>query len=413
MATQIGPVLDVQFPPYIRAVINALKPFMIDVQSVLQLDCLSNGMLDFFMSWIVRVFIIPALLLIGVGILYCYERRKVGASAASGSFKSNTWLVVFLCYPGVCNRAFSMLNCRQVGENLAVLIKDYSIECSTSKHNVFQIVAVVYVVVIAFGIPVVMATLMVRRMREYGGGGSGSTRFVARRVADEMKLDDSVAADAIRDCNTGREYSFLVNTFKPQYYYWEGIDMLRKLLLVGMLVITGRGSIAQLFLALVISFVSFALQVRVTSFRHPEDNVLKAAVEVHIFLLVAVALVLKGLRSEAGGERVPEEFCDVVLIASFVVGVPCAFLWAVSRKKSMMEQALREAAVTVMDEQSPAARRRAIKLLQLGLTMNDDMRLLAAYFSKLDAMVNKMTHVSDFFMRSSCCHDFANSVAFF
>merc|ERR1740117_1910425 len=59
----------------------------------------------------------------------------------------------------------------------------------------------------------------------------------------------------------------------------------------------------------------------------------------------------------------------------------------------MMEQALREAAVSIADEQSAAARKRAIQLLQLGLTTNDDMRLLAAYFSKLDAMVNKMSHV--------------------
>ena len=58
-----------------------------------------------------------------------------------------------------------------------------------------------------------------------------------------------------------------------------------------------------------------------------------------------------------------------------------------------MEQALREAAVSVADEQSVAARQRAIRLLQLGLTTNDDMRLLAQYFAKLDALVNKMNHV--------------------
>ena len=146
----------------------------------------------------------------------------------------------------------------------------------------------------------------------------------------------------------------------------------------------------------------------------------------HIFLLVSIALVLKGLRSEAGGERVPEVAYDFLLIASFVsarqllivrsflrnssshrhprfincrviiltfimmqmIGIPGAFVWAVSRKKAMMEQALHEAAVTITDEQSAAARQRAIRLLQLGLTSNDDMRLLAQYFSKLDAMVN-------------------------
>ena len=39
--------------------------------------------------------------------------------------------------------------------------------------------------------------------------------------------------------------------------------MIRKLLLVGMLLIAGRGSVAQLFCAVVISFVSFSLQVKV------------------------------------------------------------------------------------------------------------------------------------------------------
>ena len=51
---------------------------------------------------------------------------------------------------------------------------------------------------------------MVRRMRDYAGA-SASERFVTRCVADELKLADRVAADAMRDVTTGREYSFLVN----------------------------------------------------------------------------------------------------------------------------------------------------------------------------------------------------------
>ena len=107
--------------------------------------------------------------------------------------------------PGVCNQAFGIFSCRTVGVDLSVLVKDYSLHCTTEKHQVFQVIAGAYVVLVALGIPVFMATLMVRRMREYRGG-SGTDRIVARRVADELKIDDAVAADAIRDCNTGREY---------------------------------------------------------------------------------------------------------------------------------------------------------------------------------------------------------------
>ena len=83
---------------------EALKPFMIDLQSILQLDCLSGGVLDFYATWMVRVAIIPALMLCVVGLQYCYERRRVGASTAAGIFKANAFVVVFLCYPGVCNQ---------------------------------------------------------------------------------------------------------------------------------------------------------------------------------------------------------------------------------------------------------------------------------------------------------------------
>ena len=110
VVTQIGPVLDLEFPRYIRSVIEALKPFMIDLQSILQLDCLSKGLLDFYATWVVRVFVIPAVMLGLVGLQYCYERRRAGASAATGIFKANAFVVVFLCYPGVCNQAFSMVS---------------------------------------------------------------------------------------------------------------------------------------------------------------------------------------------------------------------------------------------------------------------------------------------------------------
>jgi hypothetical protein len=65
----------------------------------------------------------------------------------------------------------------------------------------------------AFGMPIGLGILMVRRMREYSSKG-GTDRFMARRVADELQITDVEAADAIRDVATGREYSFLVNAYK-------------------------------------------------------------------------------------------------------------------------------------------------------------------------------------------------------
>ena len=90
---------------------------------------------------------------------------------------------------------------------------DYRIDCHDPVHALYRVVAGLMIGAFAFGIPIGMGILMVRRMREYSSSG-GTDRFMARRVADELKITDVEAADAIRDVSTGREYSFLVNAYK-------------------------------------------------------------------------------------------------------------------------------------------------------------------------------------------------------
>ena len=389
VVTQIGPVLDLQLPEGILKLVKMLN--FIDLQQIFALDCLSGGWFDFYSKWLTWVFVVPATLLAVVGLRYCYERRRKGAAMAAGQAMTDSFVVIFLLYPGLCNHAFSMVNCRALGPGVRVLVEDFSISCLSSRHPTYTLVAWVYIALVAFGVPLQMAWQMVRRMQEYkNGSSSGGGRFVARRVADELKVDDVMAADAIRDVATGREYSFLVNAYKPRYYYWEGYDMVRKLMLVGMLVIFSRGSVTQLFMAIIISFGSFALQVKLAPYRHAEDNLLKAMIEAHIFLIVSIALALKGL--EADNEYAGyKNYYDGALIAGFVVAVPVSFFGAILAKRRVIGNALREAAAASTDDQSTEARKRAVRLLQLGLTSNDDMRLLSEYFRRLDAMVNKMT----------------------
>ena len=114
---------------------------------------------------------------------------------------------------GVCNELFNIFNCRPLDSDHEVLLMDYTVDCRTSEHQTCLIVAGVMIVLFALGTPVALGVLMLRRVQEYSGSSDGD-RFVARRVADEQKISDVEAADAIRDVTTGREYSFLVNAFK-------------------------------------------------------------------------------------------------------------------------------------------------------------------------------------------------------
>ena len=114
---------------------------------------------------------------------------------------------------GVCNEVFNMFNCRDLDSEHEVLRMDYRVDCETSKHQTFQVVACLMIFGFSLGVPAYMGALMLRRMQEYSASND-SDRFVARRAADELKINDVEAADAMRDVTTGREYSFLVNTYK-------------------------------------------------------------------------------------------------------------------------------------------------------------------------------------------------------
>ena len=74
--------------------------------------------------------------------------------------------------------------------------------------------------------------------------------------------------------------------------------MLRKLALVGLVLLAGRGSTAQLSVALLLSFGFFALQVNARPYKFSQDNVFRAVrlisvmvtILLHRFLLFGIIL---------------------------------------------------------------------------------------------------------------------------
>ena len=62
---------------------------------------------------------------------------------------------------------------------------------------------------------------------------------------------------------------------KPNFVYWEALDMIRKFMLVGVVLLVRRGSIAQLCLAIFLSFGFFSLQMKTWPYKHEEDNMVR------------------------------------------------------------------------------------------------------------------------------------------
>ena len=67
VVTQIGLVLNLNYPHFMQQILEFLKVLAVDLQ-IVELDCMTGGKLDFYDKWVVKVLVLPAVLLLGVGI---------------------------------------------------------------------------------------------------------------------------------------------------------------------------------------------------------------------------------------------------------------------------------------------------------------------------------------------------------
>ena len=74
----------------------------------------------------------------------------------------------------------------------------------------------------AVGLPIVFGYILVRKARTYNRETRGTNAVLARRVAEDLKVDEVSAEFVIRDVIIGEDYSFLMdacasNIFGPSW----------------------------------------------------------------------------------------------------------------------------------------------------------------------------------------------------
>jgi hypothetical protein len=330
IAAQLGPVLHFSFPPQMAALIKVFKPFVAAIHGFVALECagLTGG---FYVVWLVEVFVIPATLWGCVGVYYLVRRRTVGVKEAVAQSTDDALFVLFCVYPMMSNKFFKMLNCRDLSNGQLVIATDYSVDCTDTEHEFYKVIAIVMIAGFSFGVPfglmLVMAQVQRQRHKEYD---TSEWNYIARRIATQLGENDAtVVKDALIDISLGNVYGTLVNAYRPGYFRWECFDMIRKLLLVGMLTVVQQGSVLQICTGLATSFVFFAAHIRALPFRHIEDNVLKATTEAHLFIILIVVLALKsGLENDV----VDESFYDTICTALFFIFVVLAAIFCIAHK---------------------------------------------------------------------------------
>merc|ERR1711865_524134 len=85
--------------------------------------------------------------------------------------------------------------------------------------------------------------------------------------------DTGTSRDTNPNCWEFRKrYSKLYHLYKPDYYYWSGVVMFRKLLIASAFLMFRDSPIFMLAFTLLVLFVSYAIQVRCQPYMHDSEK---------------------------------------------------------------------------------------------------------------------------------------------
>eukprot|EP01046_Picozoa_sp_COSAG06_P014091 COSAG06_NODE_863_length_11877_cov_16.370012_4_plen_807_part_00 len=207
----VGVVLHFQFPPVWAAVLASFKPLVANIRGVVALEC--AGLADFHSTWLVEVIAIPLTLLAFLGGFYIYRRQIQGPLVALNKLFSEAFFLLFLIYPFVSNKLFSVLNCRKLSEKETVLAQDYDVDCNDPRHSTFQTGSIILICLFSLGVPIgLLVALRLDHISKTERFKTPAWEWIQRRVM--VQLGHSKRRDVrhcIIDLSLGTTYGSLVS----------------------------------------------------------------------------------------------------------------------------------------------------------------------------------------------------------
>jgi len=308
ITVKVGTIYEVELPDEIKAILAAISvPLSLGVDIFTSsLDCIGLG--GYFLRLLFYI-VAPAglfaviFLAVAVG-LPREERTSCTAVLLAGL--PPVLKCLFFVYPVVNTIAFQAFPCivfdRGEAFESSWLIADVAVQCDDpASYGGVLGLAWLAVVLYPIGALVVCGTLLMR----------------ARHAI--LRDDPSDLSEAL---------AFLYKEYKPDFFWWELMEMGRKFLLVGVFVVVSPGTVLQIFLATLVSAIYLFIQLQAYPYKSLLDNFLAATTSAAILVVFLCAIIYKYIALTSEPELQAkmtkdqeEDYLPPVVLLSLVVGV--------------------------------------------------------------------------------------------
>jgi len=283
LATCFPSVYNVPMPPEYTRTMNSLIGWL-DVSTLLNfiypMQCIGTFItrLNFRILGPLCIVFLPIMSTMTTGLVSHLLSKDKDRPWAVKSFFSGLIVSVpltFALIPSVSRAIFTIWECEHVvvdpatGEKVRFLRDDGSIICGTSdEHIEASSLGTFYLFIWPIGMPIVYFFLCWASRKD---NARGMPTHFARATA------------------------FLWSEYHPHNYWWEPIEMTRKVVLAGLLMVTVPPSLEflRLLVALLIAITFTVSLLVIRPFKSPDNNALAACTQIGTILMYIGALVLK------------------------------------------------------------------------------------------------------------------------
>ena len=185
--------------------------------------------------------------------------------------------ISFVCLPSVTTVIFGTFPCDAFDDGTSWMRVDYSLSCDVPIHKFFMFYAVAMILTYPVGILALYSYLL----------------FVDREKImqpEEVRFENESL----------HTKSFLFDSYKPTYWWFEIFETTRRLMLTGALGCIAPGTFTQLVAGTFIAYFGTVIYAVHQPFMTSRDNILGVISNMQIFLIMVIAMMFK--YQEASGD---------------------------------------------------------------------------------------------------------------
>ncbi|GMI03344.1 hypothetical protein TrLO_g13981 [Triparma laevis f. longispina] len=268
---------------------------------------------------------VPILILCGVLLgcgLWMRRYRQI--------FFTTAIAVTYLTLPTVTTMTFSLFPCDDLDDGRSYLRADYSIDCDGEKRTDWTIFGAL--MILAFPVGVTGAYWMLL--------------WVDR--------ENIMMPVGVREQDEGlMSKAFLFEPYKPEFWYFEVVETLRRLSMTGLLSAIRPGSFTQLSAGLLMSIAYVVGISNIHPYVETRDNVVALLTGLQLILVFVTASFMKYDVTE-DGSKYDMNGMGVILIVSYVMIFILFLVWAIYQKDDQ-EESTTHMATSVIKNMTKAA----------------------------------------------------------